>query len=208
MENALRDINAVSGVTGCFVCSAAGQVLASTLPTVFDSSILAAVGRVLSRTMAGLATARRREVTEIDLVYDQNRLITQHLTEGCLLCIVCVRNINMPLLDLAAQGAAKELAPGLKAEAEETPMPRVEATASTAQPLGAAFLGQVERELARAIGPLAAIVVDEAIDVMGESRASFPRHKATVLVEKVGTEIADEEKRRRFTEAALQALRE
>lgn len=108
MENILKDINAVVGVTGCFICNGEGQILASALPEVFDRNILSTVGRTMTQTMAGLATARRRKVGDIDLVYHQGRLIAKDLGEGCL-CILCVRNINVPLLNLTANVAAKKL---------------------------------------------------------------------------------------------------
>lgn len=206
MENILKDINAVSGVTGCFVCNNEGRVLASALPSIFDATILSIVGRTMTQTMAGLVIARRRKVADLDLTYDQGRLIAKNLRDGCL-CILCMRDINVPLLNLTANLAAKKLAARLQGEVKK-PLPRREAKAPAGQSVEAAFIGQVERELARAIGPIAALVIDEEIEALGESRESFPRDKATHLIQKVGTEIADEGKRSRFTEATLQALRE
>jgi len=205
MENILKDINAVIGVTGSFVCNSEGQVLASALPDLFDETILSTVGRTMAQTMAGLATARRRKIGDIDLVYDQGRLIAKNLGEGCL-CILCVRNINMPLLNLTANVAAKKLAERLKSRGK--PSSRRKAKAPAGPPVDAAFLGQLEQELAREIGPMAALVIDEEIEALGESREFFPWDKVTRLVEKVSTEITDEGKRLRFTEATLQALRE
>ena len=60
MENVLKDINAVVGVTGSFVCNGEGQVSASALPDLFDETILSTVGRTMAQTMAGLAIARRK----------------------------------------------------------------------------------------------------------------------------------------------------
>jgi predicted regulator of Ras-like GTPase activity (Roadblock/LC7/MglB family) len=205
MKNILKDINAVIGVTGSFICNSEGQVSASALPDLFDETILSTVGRTMAQTLAGLATARRRKIGDIDLVYDQGRLIAKNLGEDCL-CILCVRNINMPLLNLTANVAAKKLAARLKGR--ERPSSRPKARAPTGPPVNAAFLGQLEQELAREIGPMAALVIDEEIEALGESRESFPWDKATHLIEKVSTEIADEGKRLRFTEATLQALRE
>jgi len=115
MEDILKDINAVVGVTGCFICNGEGQVSASALPDLFDETILSTVGRIMAQTVAGLAIARRRKIGDIDLVYDQGRLITKNLGEGCL-CILCVRKINVPLLNLTANVAAKKLKTELKKE--------------------------------------------------------------------------------------------
>ena len=120
MEDILKDINAVVGVTGSFVCNGEGQVLASALSDLLDETILSTVGRTMAQTMAGLATARRRKIGDIDLVYDQGRLIAKSLGEGCL-CILCVRHINVPLLNLTANVAAKKLGARIaKKEPERT----------------------------------------------------------------------------------------
>ena len=59
MEDILKNINVMVGVTGSFVCKGEGQVLASALPELFDETTLSTVGRTMAQTMAGLATARR-----------------------------------------------------------------------------------------------------------------------------------------------------
>ena len=207
MKNILEDINAVKGVTGSFVCTNDGQVLATALPEPFDEAALSAVGRLLSQTVAGLATVRRRKVSDIDLVYEQGRLVAKNLREGCL-CILCVRDINVPLLNLTANRAANKLAEGLKGKVVERPSPPPEIKAPVGSAVDAAFFGQLEQDLARAIGPIAAVIIDEEIEALGESRQSLPWDKATHLIEKVSKEIADEVKRLQFTEAALHALRE
>jgi predicted regulator of Ras-like GTPase activity (Roadblock/LC7/MglB family) len=119
VERMLNDINAVVGVTGCFVCNDEGQVLASALPALFDEAILSTVSRTITQTIAGLATTRRRKVGDIDLVYSQGRFIAKNLGEGCL-CILCVRNINVPLLNLTANLAARKLREKM-AEGEKEP---------------------------------------------------------------------------------------
>lgn len=108
MERILQDVNAVVGVTGSFVCDGEGKVLARVLPSVFDGATLSTVTRIASQTVAGLETARRRKVTDLDLVYGDGRLVVKNLRDGCL-CILCVRNINVPLLNLTANLAARKL---------------------------------------------------------------------------------------------------
>lgn len=121
MEDILRDINAVVGVTGSFVCDTEGQVLAQALPDAFDAGVLSPVGRTLAQTIAGLETTNRRKVGDIDLLYGGGRLIVKNLGVGCL-CVLCVRRINVPLLNLTANVAAKKLSEKLK-EARPKPTP-------------------------------------------------------------------------------------
>ena len=52
MKDILKDINAVVGVTGCFICNDDGEVIVSALPNLFDENILSTVGRTMTQTMA------------------------------------------------------------------------------------------------------------------------------------------------------------
>jgi predicted regulator of Ras-like GTPase activity (Roadblock/LC7/MglB family) len=113
MEEILRDVNAVVGVTGSFVCDDEGRVLAHALPDIFDANMLSPVGRTLAQTIAGLETTNRRKVGDIDLLYEQGRLIVKNLGDGCL-CVLCVRRINVPLLNLTANVAARKLSERIK----------------------------------------------------------------------------------------------
>jgi hypothetical protein len=73
---------------------------------------------------------------------------------------------------------------------------------------GGESLKKVDEELAKALGPIASVIVDEQIAEMGEQRDAFPRNKAAELVEAVSSEIADEGKRVRFQRSMLDVLRD
>lgn len=126
METILEDINAVVGVTGSFVCNEEGQIVAKRMPNVFDNKTLSPVGRTMAQTIAGLKIARECTIGDLDLLYNQGRLIVKNVGDGCL-CILCVQRINIPLLNLTANVAVKKLHEKL-AEAP-TPPPPVEAEA-------------------------------------------------------------------------------
>ena len=108
MEEILNDINNVVGVSGCFVCDSEGQVLASALPGLFDNSILLGVGRIITQTLSGLSIARRRRAADMDLIFTEGRFVVKNLGAICL-CILCTRNINVPLLNLTANSAGRKL---------------------------------------------------------------------------------------------------
>jgi predicted hydrocarbon binding protein/predicted regulator of Ras-like GTPase activity (Roadblock/LC7/MglB family) len=126
MEDILTDIDAVLGVTGCFVCDGDGQILASTLSSLLAERDLAMVGRTISQTTAGLVTSRRRKVQEIDLLYSEGRMVVKPLREGCL-CVLCTRNMNVPLLNLTVDVAARKLTQTLKEQKEPPPAPETQA---------------------------------------------------------------------------------
>src|SRR4030042_6586587 len=79
METILKDINAVVGVTGSFVCDDEGRIMARLMPGIFDENLLSPVARTIAQTIAGLKVARRRKVGDVDLLYDHGRLVIKSL---------------------------------------------------------------------------------------------------------------------------------
>ena len=171
MEDILKDINAVVGVTGSFVCNGEGQMSASALPDLFDEAILSTVGRTIAQTMAGLATARRRKIGDIDLVYDQGRLIAKNLREGCL-CILCVRNINVPLLNLTANVAAQKLRQLIKTGKDEVKQ------AAEVKPPPVAKLRQIAQEI---LGETGGVLLDSELIKAGLAEEASWEELANML---------------------------
>ena len=108
MEAVLKEINALNGVIGSFVCDEEGQPLASALPDIYDPELLARAGRTAAQTITGLWMARQRRVGDLDLRFSDGRLIVKGL-EGACLCILCTPRLNLPLLNLTANVAVKKL---------------------------------------------------------------------------------------------------
>ncbi|MBN1814603.1 MAG: roadblock/LC7 domain-containing protein [Anaerolineae bacterium] len=125
METILKDINAVVGVTGSFVCDGEGQIVAKLMPNSFDGTLLSPVGRTIAQTIAGLKIAQRCRIGDIDLVYDEGRVIVKSIDEGCL-CILCVKRVNTPLLNLTVNVAAKKLEEKFKEPKSVQPVAEVE----------------------------------------------------------------------------------
>jgi hypothetical protein len=71
----------------------------------------------------------------------------------------------------------------------------------------AAFFRQVGIELARAIGPLASVILEDAIAALGERQDRFPRERLADLIERVSEEIPDSARRLRFQQVMLEAIR-
>lgn len=161
MDDILRDIQDVVGVTGCFVADSRGQVVTSTLPSVFDTASLTVVSRTLSKTIEGLRMARRKKVSELDLVFEGGRLVVKVLSAGYLF-ILCVPTINVPLLNLTANVAAKKLSAEL---APATPRPAaVPAVAPAAEPAaGAPAVPDVAKAPTAELVPQLEAIVTEAM---------------------------------------------
>jgi hypothetical protein len=70
-----------------------------------------------------------------------------------------------------------------------------------------AFFDQISGELARAVGPLAMLTLEEEIAALGEVREAFPRERIPELVEHLSQTIRDDSKRLRFQQIMLESIR-
>jgi hypothetical protein len=103
--------------------------------------------------------------------------------------------------------AARKLAAQIKAD-QATATEKLAMQSPAGPTVNGTFFSQVERELTRLIGPMAAFVLEEQVTALGYTREAFPRDKAQQLVERLAAEIEDEDKRPRFQQAALEGLGE
>lgn len=154
MDAILKEINAVLGVVGSFVCRADGTLAARAMPDSFDDTRLLTAARIARQTFDALDTSGQR-VNETDLTFARGRLLMKNLRGGMLL-IVCARNTNLPLLNLTANVAAKKIAAELKTPTETiAPAPRVAtpASAPVASPVIASspLFDELEQEAKRVL---------------------------------------------------------
>jgi len=70
------------------------------------------------------------------------------------------------------------------------------------------FFDFLEKKLTKIIGPVASFIVDEEIKDMGEEKENFSMEKASMLVEKISSEITNDNEKIEFQEIILGALRE
>jgi len=82
---------------------------------------------------------------------------------------------------------------------------RVEEAVST---LDREFFDYLNAQLSLAIGPLAEILVEDAVSELGHSLSKFPVHRAAELVDLISREIQREEKRNIFKQNMLNKIRE
>ena len=97
------------------------------------------------------------------------------------------------------------LPPGQSVSAH-SPAPHA-APASRSAPVSPEFFRQVTASAAVSLGPLASVVVDDAVDSLGVTRETFTRDLVSRLVEAVAREITDERRRMTFQQTMLQWMR-
>jgi hypothetical protein len=74
--------------------------------------------------------------------------------------------------------------------------------------LSADFFSFLTRELSRAMGPIAEVVIEDEISDMGEDPSRFPAHRAAELVDLLARQIIREERKVTFQQAMVKKLRE
>lgn len=74
-------------------------------------------------------------------------------------------------------------------------------------PVDAATLGHIQAAFARLMGPLASVLMEEAIEGLGEDARTFPRHQLPALIEALAEQLTDDGKRVHFQQAMLDLLK-
>ncbi len=219
MDAVLREVNAAVGVTGSFVVSGNGRVEARLLPEGFATQALEAVGRTLVQTLGGIELARKRKAGDLDMVFAEGRLLVKSLSPGGL-CILTAKRANIPLVNLTANVAVKKLKDVRRDVVPVAAEPSRPAPATAAPPVAVApaaaptptatvdgrVFAVLERELARAIGGEAQLVLYYEVAAMGLSKSAFPRAYLGDLVERLSGEIDEPARRAQFVQAAQQAI--
>jgi predicted regulator of Ras-like GTPase activity (Roadblock/LC7/MglB family) len=233
----LSELGALMGVKGSFVCGRDGAVLVRAMPDGTSDAGLAVIGRSLMQTLTGLEVDRRKRPSEMEFVYANVMLLIKNLGMGCLCVLCArqanVPMVNMTA-NMAARKLKEALAaPAATPVIASPPAPSVAATAApvgavpaaapvaapppavAAAPASAAQgpclplskMSQIEHELARAVGPVAMLAMDDAAAAMGFTRETLPSASAQAWLERLGAEIADAGKRTQFVQAARQIVR-
>ncbi|MBI5033129.1 MAG: hypothetical protein HZB51_21630 [Chloroflexi bacterium] len=134
---------------------------------------------------------------EVNLKPEAWRILTQ--INGARTVADIAKNIGMDentainVADSLFKAHILEVAPGSVMPGSET--------------VDAPFFDSVTKELARAMGPLASIIVEDEISALGESMDNFPRDRLADLIEAVSESIKDNTKRVNFQRVMLEAIR-
>ena len=120
VRGSLATLKDVAGITGSFVCTKDGRLVAREIPSVFDDAVLWEAGSRLMRVTETFA-ARGDEVESAVIRYGEHRLYLKSVGGG-MLCIVVSGPVNMAALRMAANLVGRRIAPAV-AEAQLQPPP-------------------------------------------------------------------------------------
>ncbi len=172
MESILKEINNVLGVAGCLVCLPDGTLAAAAMPERLAQEQTELAARIVGQTLQALEMSGQR-IVETDLVFGDGRLLIKNLSYGTL-AILCARNINLPLLNLATTNAIKKLNAQLQAPAAPTPSP-APAPSQAAPPLVAASNAPVAPVAANSAHALYAELEKEAHRLIAAGQTNATR---------------------------------
>lgn len=106
MQEILQYINSVEGVIGSAVFSTRGEVLAHAFPSLIDADSLKKAGALALECTYGLQVEQTLDV--LDLRYADGRILVKGFP-GAMLCLLCAKNINLQVLFITLNLAAKKL---------------------------------------------------------------------------------------------------
>jgi hypothetical protein len=84
----------------------------------------------------------------------------------------------------------------------------IEQVAEAISVVDADFMDTLKRELSLAIGPLAQILIEDAVEDLGQDAVHFPARRAPELVESLSREIQREDKKAVFKQAMVRKMKE
>jgi hypothetical protein len=82
----------------------------------------------------------------------------------------------------------------------------VERVENTGVLLNGSFVADLQERMARAVGPIAEVLIEETLDEMGLSTSRIPAHLGAELIGNLAAQIPREEKRMEFQEAMIQKV--
>ena len=198
MKNALKHLNRVLRVYGSFVNNEEGELVAHIMPRGFTAKMLTETGQQALQGFQGIE-ANGFTINRVTWDYE-NYLIISQRTSGGIITILCDRSISMPLLNLTFNLVTKKIETIMESGAVEPVI--VEEEEKEVLPMGTAvepkFFDLIEVHLAKFIGPMATIMVDEGINEMREDRDNFPISKISDLVKVVSKKINNQKKQEEF----------
>ncbi len=174
MESALERISAIPGVNGTFVVTAR-EVLARRFPAYLTTESLARTGPAIHRALR-VASELSIDATKLILQFDESRILAVRIDDECVLVVWHSPSADMQALETLLEAVVPELREQVddrrragESEAQETePAPEVYQEVGAAQheacPIGLTMEEKslLREELARYVGPVAALIVDSA----------------------------------------------
>ena len=208
MNDALKHLNRVLRVYGSFVNNEEGELVAHIMPKGFSVKMLTETGQQALQGFQGIE-ANGFTITRVTWDYENYLIISQRISGG-IISVLCDKSISMPLLNLTFNLVIKKIESIMESGSVEPVIEEEEIKEKL--PVGTAvepkFFDLIEVHLAKFIGPMATIMVDEGINEMREERDNFPISKISDLVKVVSKKINNQKKQEEFLALMIDPVEE
>lgn len=184
MDSLLQEINMLPGVLGCFVYDGKQQIAGSKMPPIFKENSIRSIGNLLARTVQ-MGSMAQLNFTDIEIKYNESLLLVNPLANGALLIIICEPSTNQSLVKMTTGMLTKDIETSMSlgsvpASRKPKQTPPVTSNSAALQQASkeasapkeaeidaelAPILEQVKEALALAIGPIAAPVMKDSIEI-------------------------------------------
>lgn len=185
MDSLLQEITLLPGVLGCFVFNNEQQIVGSKMPPIFREKSINTIGNLLARTVQ-IGNMAQLDFKTIEIKFNESLLVIQPLARGALLVMICEPNANKSLIGMttgmlaeditkflanpmAAKSSARQTSPGTTAAPQQKQPPSTPPSSQQKEAVIdaalAPILEKIKDALAMAIGPIAAPVMRDTIDI-------------------------------------------
>lgn len=196
----LRQISAIAGVNDVLLLDTHGQLVDHALK---DERTLEEYKKRFP-PVAQIIQSITYNISGMDLWFDKGRILAWTLESG-ILFVVASLDISRSFLSIYITANLETL----KANTLTAIIPGKETKSilkkEVTDPVDVALMEKVQLELARAIGPIAKVVLSKECKKMGYTRDRFPNGELLDLVKQVGGRI-EESKQQRFIDAAQDVI--
>lgn len=125
MQTILKNLHSVPGVMGCLLLDDDGNVVANSLPAIYDAASLKEISSTVAQNIEGLQEYTGG-VVALDMRFEHGRLVAKKMSKNVLI-LLCQQTLNIQLLQISLNVAINKL------EKLVTQMPKSSATV-TQQP--------------------------------------------------------------------------
>lgn len=207
MDSLLQEITILPGVLGCFVFSSEQQIAGSKMPPIFRENSIKTIGNLLTRTIQ-IGNMAQLDFKGIEFKYNESLLIIKPLPKGALLIIICEPSANKSLISMTTGMLAEDIvatmanpmAPHRVSQTTQSTAPQTQQEQPAEAEIDAELapvLEQVKDALAMAIGPIAAPVMKDTIEIWAK-QGGLSLSTLSALTDLLCVEINDDDLEREF----------
>ncbi|AGF76645.1 hypothetical protein UWK_00057 [Desulfocapsa sulfexigens DSM 10523] len=208
MDSLLQEITVLPGVLGCFVLNSKQKIAGSKMPPIFKENSIQTIGNLIARTIQ-IGNMAQLEFKGIEIKYNESLLLVTPLAQNALLIIICEPGANKSLITMTTGMLAQDISEALANPMAHQAAIQQQKSATTPQPPKVAvdeaeidadlapILEQVKDALAMAIGPIAAPVMKDTIEIWAKQDAPSIT-TLPALAELLCKEINDDDLEREF----------